>query len=63
MKTKVDMFESSRKSAENCPNRETQGPIGIVTLSGAEETYPEVDGAVYMPGVYKMLMVRMTKMV
>jgi len=37
------------KSAENRPNR----------LNADVESCPEVDGAVYRPGVYKALMARM----
>ena len=44
-------WHSTPKSAESCPQ---QGQ----TMT-AVESYPEVGGATYMPGVYKLPMVRM----
>lgn len=47
------------KSAESCPNRAAQVREHVVILRGAEESGPEVGCAAYMPGVYKISMVRM----
>jgi len=45
----IPSWHSTLKSAENRPNR----------LNADVESCPEVDGAVYRPGVYKALMARM----